>query len=87
MRRHRMRRQLRRRQDYDENITLVSGCCDAQMTQPTDADNTSTMALLRLEYTNQATQEEVRRLDTLSNGLLMAITGDPHRKGMHQSTA
>lgn len=83
----RMKRQRLARQDYDEDITLISGCCDAQATQPTDANNTSTMALLRLEYANQATQEEVRQLDTLSNGLLMAITGDPRRKGMYQSTA
>ncbi len=64
---------------YNDDITLVSGCCDLDLGSNTES-GLSTIDMLRREHTGMAKPDVIRRLDHLTNNLLFNISSDDERR-------
>jgi hypothetical protein len=74
----------RPQQQYNEDIIIVSACCDLQRGDDRDTalSNFRAADLLVKEYAGEASEEEVRELDAFSDSLILSITmGDERRMG------
>jgi hypothetical protein len=64
---------------YNPDISLISACCDFKPYE--DSTINGIDALLLTEYSNKASAADIAALDIVSNNVLLAITGDPSRRG------
>ncbi len=77
--------QLKERERYAPDIALVSGCCDLGVRgRQTDILRPVT-GLLISELAGELSDDEIRWLDTVSNSLMMVVTGDEDRRGTFSS--
>lgn len=67
---------------YSTDITLVSAHCDLWSPRDNESHPGGTIVRgLQKELAGTATETEIRELDTATNSLLLAISGDPRRHG------
>jgi hypothetical protein len=71
-------------QSYNQDVVIVSACCDLQRGDERDTGLVDFRAadLLTKEYEGTATTEEIHELDAFSDSLILSITmGDERRLG------
>lgn len=69
-------------QQYNEDIIVVSACCDLQRgdDRKTDLVDFRAAHLLTREYEGTATTEEIHELDAFSDSLILSITMEDERR-------
>lgn len=73
------------RSQYSNDVTLISGCCDLGTKVKNGKLASHLTELLIAEYDGNLTASQIRRLDNISNSLLLTVTGDPGRRGSYDS--